>query len=201
MRLRSMNPVLRDDIYARARTSGGEVMTFSGTVNKCIALLGICIITAMLSWDYVSSNPQAMMLMSGAGLIGGLIFALATIFKPTLAPITAPLYAAFEGLILGSISMFFEQRFPGIVFQAILATFGVLGVLLLIYRTGIIKVTQKFLFSTFLNKRKTLRNGLKSLYSLDKIEEVFNKFGWGRLVRAEELDVDHWPQLYRELRP
>jgi hypothetical protein len=35
------------------------------------------------------------------GVIGGLVFAFATIFKKTWAPVTAPIYALFEGLVLG----------------------------------------------------------------------------------------------------
>jgi uncharacterized YccA/Bax inhibitor family protein len=78
------------------------------------------------------------------GLIGGLIFSMVTIFKKTWAPVTAPIYALLEGLVLGGLSAVFDLRYPGIGIQAVSLTFGTLFVLLLAYSSGLIKVTQKF---------------------------------------------------------
>src|SRR5215472_5654954 len=82
--------------------------------------------------------------MLAIGTIGGLIFAMITVFKKTWAPITAPIYATLQGLALGSISAMYEVRFAGLPMQAVGLTFGVLVALLLVYRTGIIKVTDNF---------------------------------------------------------
>jgi uncharacterized YccA/Bax inhibitor family protein len=82
--------------------------------------------------------------MLAIGGIGGFIFALVTIFKKTWAPITAPIYALLEGLLLGGISAIYDQRFHGIAIQAVSLTFGTLAILLLAYRSGLIPVTQKF---------------------------------------------------------
>jgi uncharacterized YccA/Bax inhibitor family protein len=78
------------------------------------------------------------------GLIGGFIVALVVTFKRTWAPVGAPVYALLEGLALGSISAVLEIRFPGIAIQSVSLTFGTLLVLLLVYRSGVIQVTQKF---------------------------------------------------------
>jgi uncharacterized YccA/Bax inhibitor family protein len=78
------------------------------------------------------------------GTIGGFIFALVTVFKKAWSPVTAPAYALLEGLALGGISAVLNLRFPGIAIQAVGLTFGVLFVLLLAYRSGLIQVTQKF---------------------------------------------------------
>ena len=77
-------------------------------------------------------------------LVGGLIAALVTVFKPTAAPITTPLYAAFEGLLLGGLSLVFEARYPGIVINAVGLTFGTLAVLLLAYSSGLIRPSENF---------------------------------------------------------
>ncbi len=53
------------------------------------------------------------------------------------------MYALLEGLALGGISAIFDFRYPGIAIQAVGLTFGTLFVLLAIYSTGIIKVTDK----------------------------------------------------------
>jgi len=47
-------------------------------------------------------------------------------------------------MILGGISAFMDLRFPGIAMQAVALTFGTLFVLLLAYRSRLIKVTEKF---------------------------------------------------------
>jgi len=78
------------------------------------------------------------------GLIGGLIFSMVTIFKKEWSPITAPIYALLEGLVLGGLSAVFDVRYPGIGIQAVSLTFGTLFVLLIAYSSGLIKVTQKF---------------------------------------------------------
>ena len=114
-------------------------MTLSGTVNKT----GIGLILIILSAGYTWGNP-AMHGMVLPAVIGGLILAMVTIFKPTLGHITVPMYAVVEGIVLGVISMIFEQMYPGIVIQAIFLTFGTLGALLLAYKSGLIEATEDF---------------------------------------------------------
>jgi len=67
-----------------------------------------------------------------------------TIFKKEWSPVTAPIYALLEGMALGGISAIINTRYPGIAFQAVSLTFGTLFVMLSLYRSGIIKVTDKF---------------------------------------------------------
>lgn len=122
---------------------GTETMTLGGTVNKTALSLFILLITASYIWNRGPADP-ALPLWIGGGVIGGLIVAIATVFKKTWSPVTTPLYAACEGLALGGISVIFESRYPGIVSQAVFLTFGTLGALLLAYRTGLVKATENF---------------------------------------------------------
>jgi uncharacterized YccA/Bax inhibitor family protein len=78
------------------------------------------------------------------GFVGGFVVALATIFKPNWSPITAPIYALLEGFALGGISAVFEKTYHGIALQAVGLTLGVLFVMLLAYKTGMIRATQGF---------------------------------------------------------
>jgi uncharacterized YccA/Bax inhibitor family protein len=124
----------------------GETMTLEGTVNKTGILLLCAVATAAWTW-HLAMNPATLpldYLLLVVGLIGGLIFALITTFKKTWAPVTAPIYALLEGLVLGGISATLEQRYPGIAIESVCLTFGTMFVLLLAYRSGMIKVTQKF---------------------------------------------------------
>ena len=143
------NPVLNDKAFQRADQlvqTSGEVMSVEGTINKTAFLLLLVAGGATWVWTryFQTLDPATVMPYLVAGLIGGLGAALVTIFLPAWARISAPVYAAAQGLALGAISAFYEQQLHGIVLQAIGLTFGVLAVMLLAYRSGLIKVTDKF---------------------------------------------------------
>jgi uncharacterized YccA/Bax inhibitor family protein len=66
-------------------------------------------------------------------------------FKRHLSPTLAPIYALLEGCFVGGITAIYGAAFGGgIVFQAVTLTFAVLFMMLFLYKTGIIKVTEKF---------------------------------------------------------
>ncbi len=144
--MRTSNPALSPRAFQGEGVAVGEAMTLQGTVNKT-GLLLICVIaTAAWTWNQFmhSRSPETVMPSLVIGGIGGFIFAMITIFKKTWAPVTAPVYALLEGLVLGGISAMLELRYPGIAIQAVSITFGTLIVLLLAYRSGLIPVTEKF---------------------------------------------------------
>jgi uncharacterized YccA/Bax inhibitor family protein len=141
MMFRTGNPALKESTFrGLARATGEEAMTLQGTVNKTGISLLILMAAAAFAWN--SPVPQAFMLL---GLVGGLVTALITIFKNTAAPYTTPIYAAFEGLLLGGLSSIFEARYGhGIVVNAVGLTFGTLFVLLAVYSTGLIRPSENF---------------------------------------------------------
>lgn len=123
-----------------------KVMTAGGAATATGVLLVLLCATGVVGWQATTSNPFAVEIPAIAygGLVGGLVFALATIFKPQWARVTAPLYALSEGLFVGAISKAYEGQYDGIVLNAIASTVGVLAVMLLLHVTGVIKVTDKF---------------------------------------------------------
>jgi len=144
--MRTSNPALNARAFQGEGAGIGEAMTLQGTINKT-GLLLVCVVgTAAWTWNIFmhAGNAQAVMPYLLIGGIGGFIFALVTIFKKTWAPVTAPVYALLEGLVLGSISAMFEVRYHGIPIQAVSLTFGTMFALLLAYRSGLIPVTQNF---------------------------------------------------------
>ena len=144
MVMRSANPALGDHTFDRDRAlPGTEQMTLGGTVNKTGLSLLILLFTASYIWNRGADNPAlgGWILIS---VVAGLIVAMVTVFKQTLAPYTTPIYAALEGVALGGISVIFEARYPGIVSQAVFLTFGTLGALLMAYRSGVVKATENF---------------------------------------------------------
>lgn len=148
--MRTANPALNDDTfrnYAGAITPD-SAMTVQGTVNKTAILLLCVMITAGWTWSRffasVEPNPAAVTPWMIGGAIGGFILALITVFKPQWSGVTAPLYALLEGLFIGGISALAEMRFPGIVIQAVGLTFGTCLALLVAYKSGLVRATEKF---------------------------------------------------------
>ncbi len=149
--MNTSNPAFSNDVFAGFDQVYGQskslTMTVQGTIGKSFALLAILSATAIWSWTAtVSGELQGIVLPASA--IGALVLAMITIFKPTVSPWTAPLYAAFEGVALGAISALIEHSgmrgtYPGIAMQAVSLTCATMFCMLFVYSTGLIKVTEK----------------------------------------------------------
>ena len=121
------------------------IMTVSGTASATITLLVLILASATVTWISIDDPNN----FTGGGMLFGaliiaLIAALVGAFKPRAARIAAPVYALAEGVVLGAISRIFDAQYDGIVLQAVGATLGVFTVMLLMYRSKIIRVTDKF---------------------------------------------------------
>jgi uncharacterized YccA/Bax inhibitor family protein len=125
----------------RRSTAGSGTMTVGGTATKTLILLLVTSFSAGMVWT--SADPATYRSAMLIGTIGGLVFALATSFKPQWAPITAPLYAVLEGLALGAISAIYNAQFRGLPMMAVAATMITAVLLFAVYRTGLIKVTDR----------------------------------------------------------
>ncbi|MDP9348881.1 MAG: Bax inhibitor-1/YccA family protein [Gemmatimonadota bacterium] len=143
--MRSSNPALRDSTFSPDRIGAGDgVMTLEGAVNRTIILVGILLTTAVFGWSRAATGDPLAGGLVMIGSVGGLVLAIATIFKPRWSPVSAPLYAALEGLALGAISGLVNQRYDGLPMQAVALTAGTLFCLLLAYRSGLIRATENF---------------------------------------------------------
>ena len=141
--MRTSNPMLREDILRSTDRTGTDVATARGATFKAFTLIVLTAATAAFSWvSSIQSGSYSGFILFGG--IGGLIVAMITAFKPTLAPITAPIYAILEGLVLGAFSVYFETLYPGIASQAVLSTFTIFFLMLFLYQARIIKVTERF---------------------------------------------------------
>lgn len=139
---RTGNPTLKAETFTSvARARGEEAMTLDGTVNKTGVSLLILIACAAMTWNGAFGYANLMPTIY-AGMGGGFVVALVTVFKKEWAPVTTPLYAALEGVMLGGVSLLFNLRYPGIVMNAVGLTLGVLAALLLAYRSGMIRASE-----------------------------------------------------------
>jgi len=139
----SNNPMLKEKNYRGALDAemvGQRTvpMTVNGAVNKTLALFGIMLITAVFSYMY----PNQILIYGG--VIGGAIISFIASRNLEKSAIFAPLFAAFEGLFVGGITAIYAARTEGILFHAVTLTMAILLVMLLLYKTGTIKVTERF---------------------------------------------------------
>jgi uncharacterized YccA/Bax inhibitor family protein len=149
--IKSSNPALNERIFLQSKELSPysqETMTIQGTVTKTFILIVLVLAAAVYSWGETmtlitieQASPTGYIL---GGALVGFVFALITVFKKNIAMYTAPLYAVAEGVFLGAVSATYELKFPGIVTQALMGTFGVFFVMLFIYKTKIIKPTENF---------------------------------------------------------
>jgi uncharacterized YccA/Bax inhibitor family protein len=117
---------------------GAATFTAAGVYDK----LGLLVVLALATGTvgYFANNVGLLLL----GIVGGLVFSLVGMFKPRLAKFMAPLYALAEGLALGGITAYYATGNNGIVPLAIIFTGGVFLAALVIFRSGLVKVTPRF---------------------------------------------------------
>jgi uncharacterized YccA/Bax inhibitor family protein len=168
--MRTSNPALKDEIFRReSATAADGVMTLNGTTMKSFLLILLVTFSAVFTWrETMAGNTGILMPAMLVGGLGGFIVAMVTVFKPRLAPITAPFYAVLEGLILGALSAYYQQRWAGIPMQAVGLTLMVFLAMLIVYRTRIIKVTDKFRFGV-----AAATGGIALFYFLSIILSMF----------------------------
>jgi uncharacterized YccA/Bax inhibitor family protein len=124
-----------------------QVMTVGGTMSATGVLLVLLLAAAAVGWmsgpDY-GSEVRGFPALALVGVMVGFACVIAMYFRPMWARVLAPVYAIAEGFFLGVVSKAYEAAYDGIVVQAIGATLGVFAVMLVLYRTRILKVTDRF---------------------------------------------------------
>ena len=117
-------------------------MTLDDVVTKTAVTMGVLVATAALAWRFIPDNLAfpAMILSALVGFVAVLIVS----FRRVVSPPMVLFYAAVEGVFIGMISEVFENIYPGIVTQAVVATFFAAGATLAAYKFFNIRVTPKF---------------------------------------------------------
>lgn len=146
------NPALNQQAFARAVTEVGGAtsgMTEAGTYARTGILVAILVLAAAFGWTQVEIVPVDAQQVAVVPAWVWLAFVLSSIlgfigtFAVRSSAVIAPLYALSQGLILGVGARFFDLLFDGIVLQAVAATICVFVATLLLYSTGVIKVTSR----------------------------------------------------------
>jgi len=127
------------DMYNRPAYAPARYMTLDDVVMKTAATLGVVVATGAVAWIFELGG------LAIVGALVGFVLALVISFKQSTNPALILSYAAAEGLFLGGISRVFNDAFGGgIVIQAVVGTAGVFAGMLVVYKTGAIRVTPRF---------------------------------------------------------
>jgi len=134
----------------------GKVMTYGGTFTAILVYFVLLMAGGWFGWQGVTETTvttneltgdttYSIHLPSWLFVVALVAFgvAIVTIFKPKIAMFTGPIYAVAEGAVLGAISAMYNAQFDGIVLQAVLATMSVFAVMLFLYATRLVRVTQR----------------------------------------------------------
>jgi len=136
-RVNAPSPEELDALYARPSATPDDMgrMGYEDTLVKTVSLFAVLLVTAAAGWFF---PPLAFV-----GMIGGLILGFVNAFKrqPSVPLIVG--YAAFEGLFVGGISAIFENAWPGVVVQAVLATLVTVGVVLALFASGKVRASAR----------------------------------------------------------
>ena len=162
------SPILNDKFVDQERVLQGEPMTVNGTI-QITAFLGIILIAAAaFVWSrFTLGYTDIAMMLTSVGGIAAFIIGLIVAF--TRIKYLIPIYAAAEGLLLGGVSSMFEASYPGIVAQAVAGTFAALFSMLILYRTNVIRCTDKFRSVIFISTAS-----IAVIYLVDFIGSFFH---------------------------
>lgn len=123
-------------------------MTVQGTATATLMLIALILASATVTWMSIDEPVSGTIQMPTGWILGGFVVGIVSVlvasFKPPTARIAAPIYALAEGVVLGAISRAYSEEYNGIVLQAVGATLGVFVVMLLLYRSGAVRVTDRF---------------------------------------------------------
>jgi uncharacterized YccA/Bax inhibitor family protein len=132
----SYNP-LSGEVQEALPVNGAGLMTVKSSIQKTGILFSILIAMTVVGWAFLPPIVLTPVLL--VGFVVGLVIA----FKKKISVPLIITYAAVEGLLVGGISGYMEQMFPGVVSQAVLATLTVFAVVLFLFSQGILKTTPK----------------------------------------------------------
>jgi uncharacterized YccA/Bax inhibitor family protein len=117
--------------------AGERALSIDDVVTKTAITAGAALVAGVLT-----ALSGAYFLVLPAFLVG-LVVSLIVIFKQSSNPVLIMTYSIAEGVALGGITGVFNDRWPGIGSSAVIGTFGVFIGMLVVYKTGAVRVTPK----------------------------------------------------------
>ena len=142
--MQSSNPIITNKIALSATDSKAARMTINGTVLKSMTLVGLLACSSIFVWMKLKNgNIESIQMLLKFSTPITFVLGWITFLKPKWSRFTAPIYAVSQGVLVGFFSSIAERVVPGIISQAIPLTISVLCGMLLLYLTGLVRVTRK----------------------------------------------------------
>jgi len=145
-------------------------VTFDDVIVKTLGLFVLLLAAAAGSWFLTRGNPGLLTPIWIGGMVVGLGLGLAIAFMKKVSVPLIVLYAVVEGAFLGAFSLVMEQRWPGIVMTAVIATLCTFVGMFAGYRFGLIKVTSR--------SRKIFGMALIGYLLFSVVNVIGLMFGW-----------------------
>lgn len=137
------NPILNEKFTQQERVLTDVPMTVNGALQVTAMMGLLLVVSAYFVWSkFTAGYTDMAYMLSSIGLIAGFIVAIIITF--TRAKFLVPVYTLLEGLFVGGVSAVFEASYPGIVSMAVMGTFAALFSMLVLYKIGAIRCTDKF---------------------------------------------------------
>jgi len=112
-------------------------------VTRTVALILLTCVSGAFSWIFLRGGAWLGLATIGS-VVAGLALGLTISFMRITNPLVISAYAILQGILLGVASRAFENAYPGIVVQAVAATFGVFLVMAVLYKSRVIRATPRF---------------------------------------------------------
>ena len=155
--LKSSNPVLAEgrlETALRGAVPAEARATVGGVVNKTCLALGVAVVFGAIGNSVVRSHPGILLPVNLVSAVVSLVCAFAIYGRPAWAAVLTPIYAATQGFFMGAVALVLDgilaakgiQVAGGLALQAFLITGGITAACLLLYRSGMVRISQRGAF-------------------------------------------------------
>jgi uncharacterized YccA/Bax inhibitor family protein len=114
-------------------------LTYDDVLIKSVGVFAVLLVGATIGWTL---TPMIFAILPLAAVLG-IVFGLINAFRRNPSPVLIILYAVFEGVFVGGISLVFEISWPGVVMQAVIGTLAVFGVVLALFASGKVRASRR----------------------------------------------------------
>jgi uncharacterized YccA/Bax inhibitor family protein len=141
----NLDPRQLQDLYNQPSASPVQMrrVTVDDVVMKTLGLFSLLLVVAAISWVFAAGNIELSMPVMLVAMLAGLGVGLLIAFKKTISVPLIVLYSLLEGVVVGTISVVFNQYYPGIVATAVIATLCTFAGMFLAWKFNLIRVTDK----------------------------------------------------------
>ena len=139
---KTSNPAFTDYFWKNRNPTTSQKMTVGGIMTKTLFCLLVITTIVVAIWKLYANGTNIKWFASG-GMLAAIVISIVLSVRQQWAHVLVPLYAVAKGFFLGGITAYAQARFPDLPYQAIGVTIVTFFVVLFLYQTRLIVVTNK----------------------------------------------------------